>query len=303
MKYTALLMMFLLSAATTRAQLTAENPRASVPKTRYLTGNEEAVAIFNELCAAFPNASYCVNERVHKVDYRITETFWTGNDYEVAKTLLTNIWERSLKLDYLQRYTHESEWKERFHHLTADLKCEVYRQNDYLDFNWTEEGFEFIYRVNNQPYAFPQRRAYQNIADKIEKAFGKYTKRKDARKEAVEYQGNKYKLYTFCGGDFNKLYSAGTRYIIPKCTEEDYKELATLIKSFSLTNDVSVLCSDVYQKYEQIGLCCFLDNGREVSFGVALKGTDLYLIRTESEVDGYGLLPRAWAEDSPIWKD
>ena len=271
-------------------------------ETHFLKVNAEAVAIYNQLYELFP-MDYVVNERPHKVDYVIRARFRSKAEWEEKRAKLEDIYQHILRLGYLNRYTNDqTEEGRRLHRVTMDLPCELYDQNDYLQFTWDEQRVEFGYYANNRPKYAPTQQSCQQIADEVDRVFKTYTKRKEARSKAVEYEGDRYRTYTFNGVDANRFYSAGTRYVIPDCSAEDYQKLADLFRGYSFRHNLSVLYSGIYGEYEQIGLCCSLNNGKTVCFGVALKGTDLYLVRTESRVDEAGLLPRAWAEDDPVWR-
>ena len=63
-----------------------------------------------------------------------------------------------------------------------------------------------------------------------------------------------------------------------------------------MTNSVTVASNDMSSKYEEITLSVNQDSNTPVIFGAALRGTDLYLIRTVGETGSQAWIPRAWAE-------
>ena len=63
-----------------------------------------------------------------------------------------------------------------------------------------------------------------------------------------------------------------------------------------------VSTNDVSWQYHEVAVRVRLSNGRPMYMGAALKGNNLYLVRVEGSTNGTGVLPRAWAEEDPVWK-
>lgn len=164
-------------------------------------------------------------------------------------------------------------------------------------YNARIKGRDFKYQPGvNDPNSLPR----QDIADEMDALLNRYTKRKGTKKETVSYAPGKtrYNFVTFNSNVNNGC--NGYRYIVPNCKESDYAEFRDAMKRHSMTSSVRTSSNDVYWQYEECAICVFIPGSTNpVMVGAALKGTDLYLIRTEG--DGCCFLPRAWAEDSPVW--
>ena len=80
----------------------------------------------------------------------------------------------------------------------------------------------------------------------------------------------------------------------------DYDRIYRFIRGYALSNSVTVASNDFLGTYEEIAIGVNQKNRRPLMVGAALKGTDLYLIRTEGDVGSHAWLPRAWAEDNPV---
>ncbi|MBQ9641930.1 MAG: hypothetical protein IJV06_10300 [Bacteroidaceae bacterium] len=297
-----LLALMLLSATAACAQKSTGN--GTVPKdveTRFFKANPKALAIYNELCQLFP-MSYLVNEHSYKADYKIQHAFRSRSERDRVMPRLQQIEAEIFRLPHVRRMT-DDQPERNIHILTMEMHGDLLRQRDYLSFQYDDEKVSFLYLASYKDYVGPTPTQHQDVADELERAFQTYTKRKGVRQEAVEYRGDKYRAYAVCGVNTNKYYAKGTRYVVPDCKADDFRRLSQLLKSHALKDDIKDLYCTVYGEYEQIALCCKLQNGAEACFGIALKGTDLYLVRTESRPGGEGLLPRAWAESDPVYRE
>ncbi len=64
-----------------------------------------------------------------------------------------------------------------------------------------------------------------------------------------------------------------------------------------------VSTNDVYWQYHEVAVRVRLSNGRPMYMGAALKKAMIFTSSgVEGPINGAGVLPRAWAEEDPVWK-
>ena len=140
------------------------------------------------------------------------------------------------------------------------------------------------------------------MADAVDQMLNEYINRTDVIKKDVRFDGRRtnYNYLTFTKSSNCIPRCPGTCYIVPNCTTADYDRIYRFIRGYALSNSVTVASNDFLGTHEEIAIGVNQKNRRPLMVGAALKGTDLYLIRTEGDVGSHARLPRAWAEDNPV---
>ena len=133
--------------------------------------------------------------------------------------------------------------------------------------------------------------------------FNAYAERKGTKEEDVHYQGNLVRIICLIQGpNRGGRTTDGVKYVVPRCNERDYSRFYDLFHKYLKKVPLLVSTNDVYWQYHEVAVRVRLSNGRPMYMGAALKGNNLYLVRVEGSTNGTGVLPRAWAEEDPVWK-
>lgn len=299
----AFLSVCLLAVLTLSAQPRSNSQRiAPEMQSPYLELNREAVAAFDTLDRLFP-MHYLINEEPHVVYYHISYDFKNEADYRRHLPSLLAVLEELKRIPSYRIYTETIDTTGNSGiTIVMSPKTDRYGQSDYLRMDIKSRLVYFEYMASAPQMKMPTT-SNQHIADSVDGLLNRYIHRSKVRKEPVSFDGNRthYKILSFYKKYDSTYRCSGTRYIVPDCTEKDLERFYRLFRSYALVNDVSVASNDVYFWYEETGISVHQNSRRPLMVAAALKGTDLYLIRCEGDVGSQGWLPRAWAEDNPVW--
>ena len=266
-------------------------------KTSHMQLNEKAMEVYNDLCELFP-MTYVGIEFPWEVDYFIHAKFNDPDDYKNKLTKLNAIVEKVLQINYTRRSIDNNENGQ--NNIIIRVKNPD-NTTGWLKMEWNNQMLEFVYYIFQPPASgYAGVLSSQSIVEDLDSDFKKLTRRNNVQCQDVSYEGDIYGKYTFNGLKFPLTH--GVRYIIADAIHDDFMALTNKMKAYSFVNDVHVMYSNVYGRYEQIGLCCYNDKRHVVCFATAFKDGKLYLIRVESGIGGPRFLPRAWAEDDPVWR-
>lgn len=271
----------------------------------HLTLNAELVEIFNTLDKTFPKR-YLINEEPHHVGMWVIYKFKGRKEYEEHYPLIKKLIDRINRMPAYRAYTErlDSAGMEGYG-VALTPKIDTYEQTDYVNLSIQPKEMRFHYRasINNMKMPWNQR---QDVADAVDQLLNEYTSRNDVTKKEVRFDGRrtKYDYLTFTKPDNCTYRCSGTRYIVPNCTAADYDRIYRFIRSYALSNSVTVASNDCQNQetYEEIAIGIKQNSKRPLMVGAALKGTDLYLIRTEGDIGSHAWLPRSWAEDDPAYR-
>lgn len=277
-------------------------------QTQYLTLNPAIMQIYHELDSIFP-LRYLANESPTDCAYWVNYTFASPKEKKLYRPWIESLIQRLKTVESYSVTEHRKDSADVYAHgIQGNATTPATEQKDAYYLHLTDRGVAFYYNARikgrdfkyqpgvNDPNSLPR----QDIADEMEALLNRYAKRKGTKKEAVSYDPVKtrYNFVTF-NSNVNRGCS-GYRYIVPDCKESDYAKFRDAIKRHSMTSSVRTSSNDVYWQYEECAICVFKPGSTNpVMIGAALKGTDLYLILAEG--DDCCFLPRAWAEDSPVW--
>lgn len=276
--------------------------------TPYMQLNPAVMGIYNELDSIFP-LRYLANESPADCAYWVNYTFSSSKEFELYRSWLESLLKRMDKVEAYTRKIVVTDSVNNYlrgtqlnlvtpNHVQKDY-CYLYVNNNKVSFFYQAkiDGEDYMYRNNsNDPSAQPR----QDIADKMDSLLGMYIHRKNVKVKPVDYDPNKcnYRYLSFLSS-YNKP-SHGSRYVVPNCTLSDYKRFRDAIRSYSRMSPVRTSCNDMYWQYDESAICTMRPNNQKpLMVAAALKGTDLYLLRIEGEETCF--LPRAWAEEDPIW--
>ena len=264
-------------------------------KTAHMQLNEKAMEVYNNLCELFP-MTYVGIEFPWEVDYFIHAKFKDLDDFNNKKKQLNAIVDKVLQIAYTRRSFDNNENGQN------NILIKVKNPDDttgWLKMEWNNQTLEFVYYITTPPSSgLAGVLSCQPIVDDLDLDFKRLTKKNNVQTQDVAYEGDVYGKYTF--NSYKYPLTQGKKYIID-ASYDDFTTLANKMKAYSFKNDVHVMYSNVYGRYEQIGLCCYNDKRCEVCFATAFKDGKLYLVRVESGRGGPRFLPRAWAEDNPKW--
>ncbi len=268
-----------------------------VKQGEFLTLNSELVDVYNTLDSIFPK-HYLINEEPNCVGMWVNYNFKNQKEYEDVRETIEKLIIRLRDVPSYRQYTErlDSTGMSVFG-VSLTPKTDNYAQKDYAYLNLKPTSVNFHYTGYIEGMKMPWDKR-QDVADAIDKLFGKYIKKKGVKSEKVTYDGENINYGYSC---FFKQYDStyrcsGVRYIIPNCTSEDYDLIYRFLRDYAMTNSVTVASNDMSGKFEEITLGVNQDNNSPVIFGAALRGTDLYLIRTVGETGSQAWIPRAWAE-------
>lgn len=268
-----------------------------VKQGEYLTLNSELIDVFNTLDSIFPK-HYLINEEPNCVGMWVNSRFKNQKEYEDVRETIEQLIIRLRDVPAYRSYTEriDSTGASGFG-ISLTPKTDNYAQKDYAYLNLNPTSFSFHYTGYIEGMKMPWEKR-QDVADAIDKLFAKYIKKKGVKSEKIDFDGEKFVYRYSC---FFKQYDStyrcsGVRYVVPNCTSEDYDIIYRFLRDYAMTNSVTVASNDMSSKYEEITLSVNQDNNSPVIFGAALRGTDLYLIRTVGETGSQAWIPRAWAE-------
>ena len=266
-------------------------------KTSYMQLNEKAVEVYNELCELFP-MTYVGIEFPWEADYFIHAKFNDLNDYKNKQEKINAIVDKVLQIDYTRRSVDNNENGQNTIFVRVKNPDNT---SGWLKMEWDNQTLEFVYYIFNAPSSgYAGVMSCQSVVDDLDSDFKKLTQKNNVQSQKVTYEGNIYGKYTF--NSIKYPLTQGTKYVVADANHDDFMGLAKKMKAYSFKKDVHVMYSNVYGRYEQIGLCCYNVQRRVVCFATAYKEGKLFLIRVESGIGGPRFLPRAWAEDDPVWK-
>lgn len=266
----------------------------------YVHLNQTAIETFQELDHMFP-LRYLRNEEQHLASYWVNYQFRSEKEARQYATKLMVIFNRLNSVSAYRKYTETVDTIGREGYgLSLTLKTDTYRQTDYLKFGFDNRKMYFYYRAGIDDMK-PSREPRQDIADDMNALLRQYVKRKGVASTKVDYNDKeRYRFYSFAPKPI-KGYTIGVRYVIPNCTQKDFMKFHDKIQGYSMVSNVHTAFNDVYGQYEEAAIRVQQNSDRSLMVAVALKGTDLYLIRTEGDVGLLGYMPRAWAEKDPHW--
>ncbi|MBR1522021.1 MAG: hypothetical protein IJ635_12420 [Bacteroidaceae bacterium] len=295
---------FTLSLTATTAHAQSRNAwyGDQVMQGEYLTLNPELVSLFNTLDSIFPK-HYLINEEPHCVGMWVDYSFKNLKEYRQYRPVIEKLIERLNQVPAYRSYTErlDSTGMEKYG-ITLTPKTDSYRQTDYAYLTVQPRRMNFHYFANINGMKMPWNRR-QDVADAADELLAEYINRPDVKKETVIFDGTKtnYKFLSYHKPYDCTYRCSGTRYIVPNCTAADYDRLYRFIRSHALSESVTVASNEIRGQYEEISLGVNQATNRPLIVGAALKGTDLYLIRTEGDIGSQAWIPRAWAEDNPIY--
>lgn len=267
----------------------------------HLTLNPEMIEIFNTLDKTFPKR-YLINEEPNHVGMWVVYKFKGRKEYEEYRPLIKKLIDRINRMPAYRAYTErlDSAGMEGYS-IALTPKTDTYEQTDYVNLAIRPKEMRFHYRarIDNTPMPWEQR---QDVADAVDQMLNEYINRTGVTKKDIRFDGRRtnYNYLTFTKPSNCTLRCSGTCYIVPNCTTADYDRIYRFIRGYALSNSVTVASNDFLGIYEEIAIGVNQKNRRPLMVGAALKGTDLYLIRTEGDVGSHAWLPRAWAEDNPV---
>ncbi len=276
--------------------------------TRYMQLNPIVMDVYNELDSIFP-LRYLANESPADCAYWVNYTFSSPKEFELYRPWLETLLKRLEKTETYTRKILVTDSLNRYERaVQLSLVTPNHVQKDYCYLYVKKNKVSFFYqaRIDGESYVYnngpsdPNGQPRQDIADNMDALLNQYINRKNVRKEAVDYDPHKcnYRYLSFLSN--NNRSSHGFRYIVPNCTSSDYRKFRDAIRSYSRKNPVRTSCNDMYWRYDESAICIFRPNNpNPLMIAAALKGTDLYLLRIEGENTCF--LPRAWAEENPVW--
>lgn len=277
-------------------------------KTTYMQLNPVLMDIYHELDSVFP-LHYLANESPAHCAYWVTFNFSSREQFERYRPWVESLIKR---LDKVEAYTRNinltDSMSKYFNGVELVLKTPNSVQKDNCLFYISQSRMSFFYNacVEGEGFRFannpddPNGQPRQDIADHMDRLLRRYIYRKGVTKDSVCYPQDKdYRYVTF--NSTNGEPSHGYRYIVPDCTEEDFRVFSDAIHAYSRTAPVRTSFNDNYWQYEAAAICVIRPNGQNpLMVAAALKGTRLYLLRIEGEHTCF--LPRAWAEEDLKWE-
>lgn len=266
--------------------------------------NPEAMRIFQDLNRIFPRR-YLTMRDIGRCEYWINYVYENQEDFEKHKAQIWHLFARLNALPTIHKYTEEID--------SANVQCKNYSmtfptkingQEDYLSFSTNTRRLRFYFTSKNRMI---DRNADlvtdQKVIDELENLFNEYVSRKKVEKEEVRYRGKtNYCVYESFPPYTQRGDVSGNRFIVAGCSERDYRRFYDLFHQYVKKDHVLAVSNDVYWDYDECAVRVRQSNGKPLFIGAAFKENKLYLIRAEGCPNGTGLLPRAWAEDNPIWE-
>lgn len=265
--------------------------------------NETAMSIFHKLDRMFPKR-FLENRWMTGAQYWVEYWFKDHKDYEDHQPAIDKLFKELDTTPFLHKHTEETDSGGILQKIyVMSLRSDIRGQQDFLKINVSPTGVFFYYQAKNiftqtENDVIPD----QTIVAELEELFNQYVSRKETDKQKIHFHG-KYGRVVHNKGLHNDptAFSDGYRYIIPQCTQKDYRLFYDLFHKYLKKDVIYVASNDVYWEYEETGIRIRMADGRPLYMGAAWKNDKLYLIRLEGAKNGNGVLPRAWAEDNPIW--
>lgn len=264
--------------------------------------NPAVMQIFRELDKMFPK-HYLTRRDISRGQYWLIYIYEDQEDYKKHQPKLWEIFKKLNKLPALHKYVEEIDSADvQAKHYSMTFPTQINGQTDYLSLSTDNNRLRFFFLSQNKlivPNANPL--PDQKVVAELESLLKEYLSRPDVRMEDVTYKGNvDYGQYE----DFenSRRNVSGRRYIVRNCSEKDYQRFYALFHKYIKKDYVFAASHDVYWDYDECTVRVRQSNGRPLFMSAALKGNDLYLLRAEGTPDGGGALPRAWAEDNPVWE-
>lgn len=278
-----------------------------VYKTSYMQLNQDIMEIYHELDSIFP-LRYLANESPADCGYWVNYNFTSRKEFELYRPWLESLLKRMEGVDAYSRTTQTKDSVNNYlraTELSPTTPNNIQKDRSYLYITQDKVSFYYRAKIEGQDFHYNIKeddangQPRQDIADKMDALLNQYIKDKNVTTQPVKYDAARcnYKFVSFS----SKYETAqGYRYIVPNCKPSDYQKFRNAIRSYSRTAPVRTSCNDVYWQYDESAICIFRPNTpNPLIIAAALKGTDLYLIRLEGYKSCF--LPRAWAEDNPMW--
>ncbi len=277
-------------------------------KTTYMQLNPVLMDIYHELDSVFP-LHYLANESPAHCAYWVNFNFSSREQFERYRPWVEALIKR---LDKVQAYTRTTNLTDSMgkylNGVELVMKTPNSVQKDNCVFYISQARMSFHYNacVEGEGFRFandpddPNGQPRQDIADHMDRLLSEYVHRKGVEKDSVCYPQDKdYRYVTF--NSTNGEPSHGYRYIVPGCTEEDFRAFSDAIHAYSRTAPVRTSFNDNYWQYEAAAICVIRPNGQNpLMVAAALRGTRLYLLRIEGEHTCF--MPRAWEEEDLKWE-
>jgi hypothetical protein len=272
----------------------------------YYKEHPQAMEIFNRLNDMFPRR-YLIHRNLPNSFYHLEYYFNDEEDYNRHQAALKRIINdlKSIKATRIMSDIVDSAHVQSEKY-TLTLNASIMGQSDKLHLDFNRERVIFHYEARNimvRDRFLPVQNP--DVIEEAETLFHKYITRKRVTKRNVTYyDGINYIRsvwdWNYHPGNWHREITRGTRYVVPNCTEKDFELFRKQFRKYIKKDHCNLTENDVYWQFEQSCLWMILPDMTSLSFCAALRGNDLYLLRTESEKNK-GILPRAWATEDLIW--
>lgn len=263
--------------------------------------NPILVGLFQDLDSMFPKR-YLVRQNRGMTTYNLNYYFKDAEDKVQYEDTFKSMFAQLDKIRALHKYVETID--------TVGIQLtkyvmSVYSDNpgqiDYVLFEVGDKklGFNYVANIFGDENTLPSGIRYEDeIYKGIEELYNMYIHRDNVQDINVTYESNNNGRFFVT---WDKMYMnrqvKAVKYVVPNCTQEDYKRFYDLFQEYMRKYDVCVASNDVFWEYEETGLAFVNKKDEVVCFGAALKddGT-LCLIKSEG-----GNLPRLWAEGNINW--
>lgn len=303
-------MVMLVCAVSSYAQKRKNQVAVQHLESRYMKLNSDVMQVYKELDSIF-QLRYLANESPTDCAYWINYSFSSRDEFEKYKPWLESIMSRLQNVDrYSLTFGVVDSVDVYGRTLSAQLVTPNTVQKDQLTFFISNKRVGFFYRAmvgteeirDTGSPDDPNGQPRQDIADAMDLLLNEYINRKNVRADSVSYnERNVYYQYVSFVANGNGG-ASGVRYVVPNCTESDYAKFKNAIRSYAVVNPVRTSCNDMYWQYDASAIAIVRpDKKPPLIVAAELKGSDLYLVRAEG-YDGMSFLPRAWAEEDPVWR-
>lgn len=272
--------------------------------------NPSAKRVYGMIRSAFPK-SFFENVDHYYARYDVKGSFLVSSEYRKYRDLINDV---KLTLDSIKCVRKVSDitdssgiTKINYVMMTYDS---VMQQRDYISFGVNENNISYQYRVNLQGagvmFRLEKTLTDHNILVRFDSLFYSYAKRKGVRKVAVEYQGKYNDNIFYISDALSNNRTGGYKYIVPKCSEEDFRKFVTLFNKYPRNNNIAYINMTNFGTDEEVDLAILRTDGRAVDIAAKLKGSNLYLLYVINKEDGANrkntVLPFEWDEDTEPWK-
>ena len=266
--------------------------------------NPTVMNLYHQLDSMFPKR-YQTNRWLTGAQYWVNHWYESEEEYRKFKPEIDAMFQQLDGMRTFHKYTEttDSQHVQQKKYIMT-LPSDINGQMEYLSFEADTKGVYFYYQTMNQLIdeksdPVPD----QSIVTEFDSLFNAYAGRKGTTEEDVHYQGNLVRIICLIQGpNRGERRTDGVKYVVPRCNERDYSRFYDLFHKYLKKVPLLVSTNDVYWQYHEVAVRVRLSNGRPMYMGAALKGNDLYLVRVEGSINGAGMLPRAWAEEDPVWK-